>query len=316
MKKITINDLLRGASVLSCGGGLSYAEQLSLIKKLNIKNISLVDPETIGGDTNSVVVAELGPADAPALKYNNLPELLKYYESKTGLVVDYILPGEIGQEAVTITASTTLGLPIVDSDLAGGRAVPTLSDIALLGNVPSFTISPLVIMTSDGKFEFIGKQSSISDDELVLRNMVNKFPGQVLLFIGGGVSGDFVKKNLAYHSYSLAESVGKEIKKSNLSPKEMKVLLGPERVLVSEVTSVKRDGFVDKKVIISGSFGEAEIVIENEYMSIKGKGFEYNFPDLITLTDPDTLIGISSGKVKVGISALLTIYQRHRFWRE
>lgn len=315
LNKDSIENLLRGSSLLSCGGGLSYQEQSTLISNSGISAFRLLDPEELSADSRSITVAELGPSDAPPLDHSKVKELINFFEQETGEKITHILPGEIGQEAVTLSASTHLSLPIIDSDLAGGRAVPSLSDIAIASKVPDFTMSPLAVMTANGEFEFLPKQSSIQEDENKLRSIVGKHKNQVLLFAGATLSGDFIKSNLAYSTYSLAISIGEDMRNGIFPPRLLKTYLPSIEVSISSIEEIDTGGFLDKKVILSAEGIKFVMSIENEYMSLESVACNYAFPDLITLYDQGECIGISSGAVMVGMEAILTVFKRHKLWR-
>lgn len=314
LNKNNVQDLIRGSSLLACGGGLSYREQNELISLLHLTEVRLVDPEDISQDSMSITIAELGPADAPPLDHSKVSDLVEFYEKHTNNKVSYILPGEIGQEAVTLSASSHLGIPIIDSDLAGGRSVPALSDIAIIKKFPDFTMTPLAVMTADSNFEFIPKQPSIQQDENKLRTIVSKYPGQVLLFAGGSLSGAFIKTNLNYRSYSLAMSIGSQMKNNEYPPSELSQIQGPVILKVIQIKEIQKDGFIDKEVILSSDEKSYTLWIENEFMSLKTSDTNHRFPDLITLYDPIEKIGVSSGNLDEGDELILTVFASHPFW--
>lgn len=319
MDKKFVFDLVRGASILACGGGLAYAEQLTELRRAGVldsrKGVGLIDPRDLSDNDVYVTVAEIGPADAPPVDKEMLAELVRLYEKKTKKTVSGIIPGEIGQEAIALEAALKCSLPVVDADLAGCRAVPRLDQLAMVRQGMKFTMSPLMVLTASGEVMFVAKQASLAEDEKRLRTLLNNRPGEVVVFVGGAVTGEQIKKQLAYSSYTIAANLGKTAKSISGLKKGLnnKALLGPVKVEVVEVKKEKKVGFVDKKIVLSDGKRRYEMEVENEFMKLRGKGVKIEFPSLICLVDPEDYIGLSSGDLKVGQEAILIAWEAFDF---
>lgn len=323
MKKITtssIQALLQGASLLACGGGLTYTEQLRLTRAPLLraalkKGIVLLDARDLSDDAICVTVSEVGAAGAPPMQRTALPEALQEWQRQTGKVVSAIIPGEVGQETIVLEAAATLGLPVVDADLAGCRAVPRLSYMALVVKGKSFTMSPLVVVTEAGEVTFLPQQSSLELDEQKVRALVPE--GQVITLLGGCVTGAQIKADLNYHSYSLALHLGKVLRtgKSISTLLPTAVLLSPLEGVVEQSTLGEAAGFDQKVIQIRTKLGVAEVVIENEFMQLTLNSSVYSFPQLIMMYDVRQQRGLHSSEVEVGKKVTLLVADAFEFWK-
>lgn len=326
MRLINHNDLnriLRGSSLLACGGGLSFTEQTTLLQKKIIKEalhnrvIQLVTPEELADDACCATISEVGASDAPVMDKSLLPRAKSLFEQKTGQKITAIIPAEIGQESIVLEAAIILNLPIVDTDFAGCRAVPRLTDMALVVRGIPFTMSPMVILNDEGKITFIDRQSSLADDEKKVRASVKH--KKVVTMLGGMVFGKIVKQFLTYNSYSLANNLGKAlIQKESLSEiLPTKCLLPPTLAKVVKVKKIDDDGFDQKVALLQTKKGEVfELKIKNEYMQLKQQQLTFNFPQLIMVFSPEKKRGLHSSEIEIGEEVILLVAEMFDFWKE
>lgn len=315
-----VQNLLRGASVLACGGGLSFAEQTILTQAPRLRSalengIPLLDPSELASDDVCITISEVGSAAAPVMDKSLLPEALKLFEQKTGKKVVAIIPGEIGQESIMLESAVVLGLPIVDADLSGCRAVPRLTDLALVVRGIPFTMSPLVVMTRKGKLTFVKQQKQLADDESKVRSLVPA--GDVVMLLGGAVTGAMIQEFLAYASYSVAMRLGEALRRrddlESVLPTEC--LFGPVDVTITDSKEVQADGFDQK--ILTLAFGKktATLDVENEYMKLSIGKQQFAFPQLIMLVDSQQGRGLHSSELKKGQVATLLVADAFDFWK-
>lgn len=308
-----INHLLRGASLLACGGGLPFVQQQKMCRQATLsqalrQGIVLLDPEELADNDLCVTVSEVGAASAPVMDKSNLVQALQLFEAKTGQKVTALIPGEIGQESIVIEAAARLQLPIVDSDLSGCRAVPRLSDLALVRLGVPFTMSPLVVMGSANTLTFVAQQASLSADEDLVRALVP--PGQIVTLLGAGISGQAIKQRLNYRSYSLAMLIGKK----GLTALKNPVLLD-HHGQIAGINIQQSDGF-DKKIITIVAFAKKIVIeVENEYMKLVVGGVGFEFPQLIMLVEPQSGRGLHSSETKVNQKVRVMVLDAFDFWK-
>ncbi len=324
MKRVTNKSLpllLRGASLLSCGGGLSYTEQLKLTRKKTLvlalkKGIELIPAKDLPDNGWCITISEVGEASAPVMDKSQLPKALELFETRTGKKVRALIPGEIGQEAIVLESAAILNLPIVDADLSGCRAVPRLTDLALVVRGVPFTMSPLVVLRADGRMEFVPQQPSLADDEARVRGCVPI--GEVVTLVGAAVRGKIVKHYLDYASYSVALSLGRALTQGRALRTMLPTacLFGPVNGMITRVQEEREDGFSKKRVtLVTRGKQEITIDVENEYMHLHVGGKTYSFPQLVMLFSERKKRGIHSSEIKEGDQVTVMVADAFDFWK-
>ncbi|MBU2052261.1 MAG: DUF917 family protein [Patescibacteria group bacterium] len=316
MTKLTpvlIDNLIRGASLLSCGGGLKFSEQIKLAKG---KRVQLVSPNELRLNDWCATVSEVGAADAPVMAKTKLPQAIKLLEAKTGKTITALIPPEVGQEAIVIDAAAITGLPIVDSDLAGCRAVPRLSNLALVILGLKFTMSPAVVLTAVGDSRFISQQSNLKTDETKIRRLVPR--DQVVTLVGGLVQAKTICRYLNYSSYTTAISLGTALgrKQSLKLVLPTPVLFGPKTAIVLAVHSGTARGFDSKIVTMMSAAGRLKLTVENEYMKLETDRQTFAFPQLIMVFDSVNGRGVHSSELTQGKNFDLVVADAFAFWKE
>jgi len=315
-----IDLLLRGASILACGGGVPYKDQhqqllTPLLQSALQSGVMLLEPEELEPEDRFITVAEIGAADAPVMDKSKLKKALQVLQQNTGHPITGLIPGEIGQEATTLEAAAVLKLPVVNSDLAGCRAVPRLTDLSLVAQGVGFTMSPLVVLQKSGKISFIPQSPSLNVDEDTVRKLVPK--GEVITMLGGMITGRTIQRFLGYKSYTVAIEIAKMLDKKKLEdsafPTEM--LMGPLACEVGNIAVKEKSGFSDKTVTLQSSVGLVELEIENEFMKVTLAGKTFAFPQLIMLIDSNKSIGLHSSEIQTGMNVSLIVCDAFSFWK-
>jgi DUF917 family protein len=155
-------DLVRGLCFRGTGGGGSPARGLQLLDhQLELgRDIRWVDLESLPDTAWTVTVAGMGgrtghggsEEELAALgcfkeKYDALGlavAAVRALEESEGVKVEAIVPGETGGSAVpsAIAAALEFGVPVVDGDYAGGRAIPEVPQaLPELAGVPVYPMS-------------------------------------------------------------------------------------------------------------------------------------------------------------------------------
>jgi len=316
-----IKDLIRGASVFACGGGLSFKEQNKLlqikrIQQLMSRDLDLVKADKLRDGLYGVTITEVGSAKAPVMDKTKVKKALLCLEKKTGKKVSFLIPGELGQEMIIIEAALRLKLPIVDTDLSGCRAVPRLSDLALVVQGSKFQLSPLVLLDRTGKLSYVPKQNDLNQDEKVVRKRVPK--NEVVTLVGGMISVKLVRKRLNYGSFSKAINLGKALreKESFLSRLPTKCLVKPIKAEVVQATELSSQGFDEKQVKLATDRGEEFVLkIQNEYMELKTEDKKFKFPQMIMVLDLTQRRGLHSSEVVKGKKLVILVAEAFDFWK-
>ena len=155
-------DFVRGLCFMATGGGGSMEVGLStLLEQLGSgRKVEWVDATSLPDNAWTAVVAGMGgrPAEGGAEKeltelgcseekYDYLGMLVTAIEAlqdSAGVRVEAIVPVEVGADNVPVpmVAALKLGLPVIDGDYAGGRAIPEVPQtIPEIRGVPAWPMS-------------------------------------------------------------------------------------------------------------------------------------------------------------------------------
>lgn len=313
--------IILGSSILSCGGGLSYKDQMTCLDSLHIKKgvkiLQLSELANLPSNLVFVTASELGPADKPPINKAKILEMIKLFSKKTGKKIGGILPVEVGQDAIVFDAALQSGLPIVNSDLAGLRAVPKASLNGLkMQNVP-FTRSPLVVLTATGKVTFIDKNATLEEDEKQLRKIAEDTK-DVIFIVGGLITSKMILKYLNHPSLTIATQIGKSIDIGEDFTKKVPLpQVYSANGKIKEIIKINEVGFSEKQVQIEISpkkSGLFTLTIKNEYMKLVGKHVKFQFPQLITLFSNTKKRGLSASDLEEGMQIKINVFDPLPFW--
>lgn len=161
-------DLVRGLCFMGAGGGGRPKRGLKLLlDQLEAgREIEWVDVDSLPDEAWTATVAGMGGRGGEGGTEEELAELgcvkekydplglmvaaVRALEDSAGVKVEAIVPGEIGGSNVPapIVAALELGLPVVDGDYAGGRAIPELPQT--IPEVRGVPVCPLSFVTRWG----------------------------------------------------------------------------------------------------------------------------------------------------------------------
>lgn len=321
LAKSHINHLLRGSSLLACGGGLAFEQQQQLLAQPKLqkkfsRGVEVVSPSQLSPTAVCATVAEVGAAGAPVMDKAKLAAAVRLLEHQTGQQIRAIIPGEIGQEAITIEAAGEIGLPIVDADLAGCRAVPRLTDLSLVVQGVPFTMSPMVVLLQSGELQFVPQQASLAADEKIIRSLVPA--GQVVTMVGGLITAATIVQHLHFQSYTVAQQVGQAL--ADHQPLQLvlptSILFGPEQCTVTALTEQPNNGFTDLNVQLSNGTQQLSLQVENEYLQLQVGAEQWRFPQLIMVFDQQLGRGIHSSQLHVGANVTVVVAEAFPFWQQ
>ena len=311
-------DLIRGASLMTTGGGIPIADQLLSIKKLKNLKVKLQTLKDFPGDSFICLAAELGPTDVPPLdKEKTIKKMLFELERITNEKISGIYPPEIGQESVVMEASHFLNLPVADFDPVGFRAVPYI-DINIF-NLKGIDVlyTPMVVSTDKDEIFVLDSPLSYLKLEDALRQMTQLSNRKSIFLLGAVLSiKNLVKHNIGSRSYSRALKLSR-IKTINKLVEKLKPKLAINAVIVDK-----------KEVSVKGFFAEVvkfkneknkifKMIVLNEILFImdnKGKVLA-SVPDKILLIDSKRLCGLSTTNLSRNTKALILVTDPEKEWR-
>ncbi len=281
--KEDIKKMLWGSLFYGCGGGLFYRESLKIAEEIFKfkKYIVLKNIEEFRNNEYLISIYAVGDPSKANLDFKSLIfEAFKNYKKLTNIQkISGIIPGEIGAEILAFQASAYLNLPVVDTDLVGGRAAPEVQ--MDLFSVYKLKLTPFLgyirnkILYLDGDF-------SAQEIESIVRNFFKDKGAGIV--IGYPVKVNQIKNKCIKNTVTKALKVGEILIKKDWN--DLKKLLGKFKVL--EETFQKADleskgGFLEGFII----FKKHKIYVKNEniYLIDDKNRIKYKAPDLIIILD-------------------------------
>lgn len=306
--KQNIDYLLKGASLLACGGGLSYEAQLEDIKKvLPQLPIPLIKWGELK-DTDAVItVSEIGPSDVPPISKQSLPKLIDVLVNKYKLSAPKaILPFEIGQESITLESATVLGLPVVDSDMSGQRAVPKIG-LDLINLNGKRSSGPVIAINDKEEILTIDSQLDAIATENKLRDFARESNGVVLVISDYQLVAS-VKQLLIHSAYSYAINLGEH--GIGYCPKRVQY---EQEITIKAIKLHENPGFYSATVNAIDETGNTlQLEILNEFIALDSDDISFAFPDLIMVEHNNT--GVAGFQLKTEQSYKLVVLNALDEW--
>ncbi len=308
----TIYNLLTGASLLAAGGGLSYPQQVaswrSLRKKFHGQSVPLLSVDKVNKHDWFVVCSEIGPTQLPPIAKDQAGKMIKILSTQTGRTIRGIVPFEIGEETITLETALYTGLPIVDADIAGGRATPTLDLTLPVSCGEPFVFSPLIAVDEQGKMTIKTAVTNAEDDEAFVCQCSMQKKG-IIFFIGGMMNGAFIKKHLVASTYSQAIALGEAMRHG----KEVDGYKGTYKII--SIQKKDKGGFLLQRVLLEDGKGTYTLSMCNENVLIiheKTQHIVAQAPDIIVLVDKIKRRGLNNGDLETGMKVDLYVLPSDR----
>lgn len=318
-----VDDLVRGAGLLSTGGGGDpYLGKLLLSTQLEHKKtgVEYLGLEELRDDSLVVCVAGMG---APTVVLESLiskgvwSRLVRRMEEYLGRKIDALIAGEIGglNTIVPMVTASQLGIPVVDGD-GIGRALPRIEMCTF--SIYGISLAPMFITNELGEMVCIESLSSNLQGEHIARALTSEIGGGLAEVCTYVMSGAQVKAHCVPNTISMCLEVGASIRRARAesdNPVESLVRSlhipaeGQHAKLlfdgkISSVRRETRDGWHFATVTLidmEGSGEKFEIEIQNEYLFAKHNGnIVCMVPDLVCVVDRENAEPITAEKIKYG----------------
>jgi DUF917 family protein len=313
-----LDDLALGTAFISTGGGGDpYLYQLALHAAIADKGpVPLIAPDDLDDDAT---VMSMGGVGAPMIGSEKLPNGLegvfavRKLEEYAGVRCDALIAAEIGggNGLVPLLTGLHMDIPVVDAD-GMGRAYPATQ-------METFSIYGISATPMSAVDEFGNSVVIMTSDSTTAERIVR----QVGLAMGGHcmaadhiMTGRDVKAYGVRNTVSLCANLGRVVRQS----KDLAGLLAatgpllvdagygaPVRLFEGKVIDVRREmiGGYDVGEFVIASFDDRErmtINVQNEYLiAIVNGRCVATVPDLICVIDRETLLPISSERLRYGL---------------
>lgn len=293
-----IGDLLRGASILSGGGGGSYQNALDNYESLNLERVEVRELADFDPDDNIATIFGLGPVDNTTEDPLGIAqESAEYYESQYGNI-DGIILGEIGPDLIVeaVAIADRLDVPVANADVAGMRAVPSIQNEI----IEDRNISRTPVVATNGQTQRVYEADKTSIDE-ELRQLSN---GEIWYLTGYAESPRVYQQNVPENWFEECLNPGIQGDITQLGSG-----------IVESFTSSEIEGHNIGRVIIEGR-NRIEVFFQNENILAYIDGeLAAEIPDTITLVDEQG-IGVSNGNPP-DTGDRIEVYQiSYPFWRD
>lgn len=318
MKKLSKKDiemLLLGNSWFATGGGFPSNRAAEIFKKIFKKHqLWLKNLEEFEDRDYLCVASGVGSikhTDVDITKDSTTG--IKILEKLVGHKIKGIVSGEIGLECIAAETASKLNLPVVNSDMKGGRAAPEPS--INMFNLKNKSVLPVVAINTDGDVAVLKNSSNPQKIEIFLRSFANMAQG---CFVAWNPKPSIAyKKCLINGTISRAIRLGKMIGNNTkieniLKEIEVRILFRGKIVKIQEIDS---KGFLIRKVRVISSMGIATLFVKNENLALViNNKVVVTCPDLITLINPKKLLGIHNSQLKVNMEVIIIGIPANRKW--
>lgn len=295
-----VADLIRGSSVFSTGGGYVIEEQedfFDLLMRVNAR-LELADIKELNDDDFVCTCYILEPIDGKVGRdIGPLLEMgMNTLSRVTGKRFAALFAGEINIEGLVFTCAAQLGIPVLDADCTGGRAVPeiTYDDFCLHGK----SLLPAVGVTLDGDCFVLETVADVKNIEAVMRGVACSSPSQGVIVFDHPISVREAREVLSVGTLSRSIRVGAFMRQRVWEKNSYKDWLDDlveeleaEKIACGRVTNSslkQQDGFYTGEFSVRDESGKiVKIWVKNENMLCWRD-------DEIFITVPDLVVGIDT----------------------
>lgn len=341
LSETDLEDIVRGCSYLSCGGGGTLRGALKILRRDLADGISfrLLSVDDLDDDEYTATPYTLG-SSAPlteemAARFEGLPRLaempvavsFRLLEQHLGKTFAAATVGELGPEsaAESLSVAARIGVPALDADTVG-RATPEVNQYSLLAagvpTVPAAVVSPFgdeIILTkvarSDREEQILRAISVVSMNYVGVTD--GAIPGRVAKRPGVLVTGSISRAGRMGAVYRRARAKGEDPIPAILAEGR------GYRLFEGQIEKHEwRDegGFLLGEITIAGTgpFEESRyrIVFKNEHLIAWRDGdVDVLPPDLISLIDAASGEAIANPEFEQGMKVVVGGFRVPDLWR-
>lgn len=283
-----IEQILRGASILSGGGGGSYREAYEDYREISPSQVEVRDLSEFNQDANIATIFGLGPVNhSETTSLAIAQESVSMYEQEYG-GVDGVILGELGPDLIieAISVANRLDIPIANADVAGMRTVPSIQNEIIENNYISRT--PLVASNGDNHIRI---ESGIGEEiDREIRNLAD----EGIYYITGyaNTATDYVDSQAPTGWMEECLQIGEENFRSSLEGDIRNIGSG----ILESVNSEEINGHTVGRMTVEGE-ETLEVFFQNENLLAYRDGEQVSqAPNTISVIDDDG-VGISNGHI-------------------
>jgi len=290
LKKTQAEDALRGATLFGSGGGGPFELSKKLLGKANFDNINLLT--SIEKDKYYGTLFGIGSLDTiKDIDFSDLGKrALEKYKELTGQFFDVMVFGEQGPLifAINIVCASKIGMPLLDFDAGGGRAIPNMiSDVYSPLHLKRL---PLVVLSEKGNCIKIQDVPTKRVDALVDEFYEKE---KSTLTLAGYVNRGSKMANVELGTISKAILLGQALRENKKIPH-----FEPIASVTIKNVEKKTDRFTRMKIITREGY---TIHAVNEFLAVEKNGKPVvTAPTIISLLDEQIGLGVLSSEIEIG----------------
>lgn len=304
-----------GSTFFATGGGLPPDQHRALFKDMLDNTSALPVKACKEFHEDDILVSLYGIGD-PSLVDDefkkSIAAALNQWEQTADAPIAGFIPGEIGAEADGCFAALSLGVPVVDSDLVGGRAAPEVQmDVFSVFGRP---MTPALVMDTDGASLIFSEPFSGREVERRARKFLASHSNNGVL-VGYAITAGEYEKIGIQGTLSHALAVGRALEDNNLE-QALDICGGiiVAQEFLHDVALVSVGGFLKGTL----TFETYTMQVKNEHIALFKNGKRCIMaPDLLVLADErGRPVHNADIRTQVGTCMLIMSVPAQGYWRE
>lgn len=316
--------MLLGSSIYSTGGGIEYGTQekhiTSLLKKYRSRSLELISIEELKDEDYICTVYQVGSSANTNFDASSFLRLgINTLEDYTGKKFKAIFAGETNIDSVVFQAAGSLGLPVVDADSNGGRAVPQIQFDNFV--LKKKSITPLVAVTPTKEIR-ISRTKNVLSIENTIRSIASKLDDGLITVCDHPINVKEAKEILTLGIFSRSIELGKLIfdnkDPSYLLNQVIKKIDGKLfiRGKIVKIELKDKQGFLEGYYWVRDNKNELRVYVKNENIIcwLNDKVI-LTVPDCILAVDIGNLRGLHNSKLREGQGVVVIGKRATDLWR-
>lgn len=315
------NYMILGSSFYATGGGYEYEFQKKLFQRLFKQKVSLtiVSMDELRNEDYLCTTYCVGSA---ANTHIDLSSALKIgiatLEKHTGKEFKAIFPGETNVDIVAFQAASQIGLPVLDADSTGGRAVPEIKHDNFI--IKRKETTPVVAVTPQKEVIILTKAPNADSVEKIVRTISQKGLTVILdHVIKVKEAKNILTSGILTRSITLGAFIEKANDRKRLIDRVIEQIEGREliRGIITNIEFKENNGFLEGFYTVKDTHHNSlKIYIKNENLICwLNEQLIVTPPDLLITIDTQILRGIHNSKLYVGQKVSVVGKAATRLWR-
>lgn len=309
-----LRNLFLGSAFFACGGGVPYEAAVALMCPQAQGNDPLLASinEFSAHDCLCTVYA-IGASGKRKKDYRAFLSAIKHLEEILTVPIKGLVPGEIGSEVNALWVARELGIPVVDADMVGGRAVP--EDQMDVFGIFGISSAPMAVVNDRGDALLV----KVGQDPIILEDVYRAFAvasGGYCYLAGSPMRQMEAKKILPSGTVSRALRAGQALHDCRSPEQAVEALAAIcdttllAAGVVSEKVPMDQPGFLSGIVRIRGTNAfkghSFDLHYKNEnIILLRGGECLCSVPDLLSLLDAQSSVPIQNANLREGMNVLV-----------